>query len=252
MSSSASLAADGVAPTDPPRLPAGRTWRAAMLAADAIRTRGATYPALAAHLAEDTRDFLASRVPLAGARVLDLASGHGGHATALSGDGTWVVSADLVPRGGVRRTVADAARLPFAAGSFDGIVCSNLLEHVPSAPPIVREIARVVRPGGWVYLSWSAWYGPLGGHEYSPWHLLGVRPARVIGGLAGVSGRRNVPGIELFPVHVGRTIEGIRSTGLFDVRFAGPRYWPSLSWIVRVPGFREIATWNCLLFMERR
>lgn len=229
-----------------------RTATAVRLAVRAVRTRGAGYADLAAHLAEDVRAFVAERVPLAGARVLDLGSGHGGAGAALAAGGAWVTSLDASPRGGVRPVVGDAARLPFADGAFDGVVCANLLEHVPSPPAVLAEAARVLRQGGWLYLSWTPWYGPLGGHEYSPWHYLGVRPARAIGRFVRIGGGTNVPGRRLFPTHVGPTLRWIRGTGRFDIRYAGPRYWPSQAWLLRVPGLREVATWNCLLFMERR
>jgi arabinofuranan 3-O-arabinosyltransferase len=35
---------------------------------------------------------------------------------------------------------------------------------------------------------------------------------------------------------------------LIDVK---PRYYPSQRWIVRVPGLREVAMWNCVLILER-
>jgi SAM-dependent methyltransferase len=229
-----------------------RTATAVRLAIRALRTRGAGYADLAEHLAQDVRAFVSGRVPLAGARVLDLGSGHGSAGGVLVDAGAWVTSVDLRPMGGVRPVIGDATRLPFGAGAFDGVVCANLLEHVPSPPAVIAEIARVLRRGGWLYLSWTPWYGPLGGHEYSPWHYLGVRPARAIGRYARIGGGRNVPGTRLFPTHVGRTLRGIRRTGGFEVRYAGPRYWPSQAWLVRVPGLREVATWNCLLFLERR
>jgi SAM-dependent methyltransferase len=223
------------------------------LAARAIATQGRGYPDLAAYLSEETRAFLQDRVALRDALVLDLGSGFGEFGRALQGAGASVVSLDRRPHGAPRQVVADARRtLPFGEGTFDGVVCANLLEHVGSPPALVSELARIVRPGGWIYLSWTAWYAPLGGHEYSPWHYLGVGPARAIGRHLRMGQGHNVPGKELFPVHVGPTIRGIERTRAFDIRFAGPRYWPRHTWIVKVPGVREVATWNCLLLLERR
>jgi SAM-dependent methyltransferase len=224
----------------------------ALLAARALATKGREYPALADHLSGETQAFLSSRIKLAGARVLDLGSGRGEFGRSLQRSGATVASVDVRPLGAPGQILADAAALPFGPGSFDGAICSNLLEHVPSPGAVVGELARVVRRGGWVYLSWMAWYAPLGGHEYSPWHYLGVRPARIIGRYARLGPGRNVPGEHLFPVHVGPTIRGIERTGAFHIRYAGPRYWPSQTWILRIPGLREVATWNCLLLLERR
>ena len=38
---------------------------------------------------------------------------------------------------------------------------------------MLAEMARVVRPGGLVYCSYTLWLSPWGGHETSPWHFLG-------------------------------------------------------------------------------
>ncbi len=44
--------------------------------------------------------------------------------------------------------VADLARLPFAAGTFDCVTCGYVLEHVPDAKLGLGEMARVMRSGG--------------------------------------------------------------------------------------------------------
>jgi len=52
-------------------------------------------------------------------------------------------------RGGpIELAVADAQRLPFADASFDRIICTETLEHVADAQLALRELARVLRPGG--------------------------------------------------------------------------------------------------------
>ncbi len=43
--------------------------------------------------------------------------------------------------------------LPFADASFDGVVAKDLLEHVADPGAVVREILRVLRPGGRVFAS---------------------------------------------------------------------------------------------------
>jgi len=43
---------------------------------------------------------------------------------------------------------ADAAYIPFADNSFDVVICSELLEHVPNPPEVLSEVYRVLRPGG--------------------------------------------------------------------------------------------------------
>jgi len=48
---------------------------------------------------------------------------------------------------------ADVLRLPLRDGAFDAVVCKDVLEHVADPRGAVREIARVLRPGGRVYVS---------------------------------------------------------------------------------------------------
>jgi cyclopropane fatty-acyl-phospholipid synthase-like methyltransferase len=49
-------------------------------------------------------------------------------------------------RGGVLR--GDVFRLPFPAGTFDRIVCAEVVEHVHDYADALRELTRVLRPGG--------------------------------------------------------------------------------------------------------
>lgn len=44
--------------------------------------------------------------------------------------------------------VADIAALPLAEASFDAVLCVEVLEHVPAPVDALRELARLLRPGG--------------------------------------------------------------------------------------------------------
>jgi SAM-dependent methyltransferase len=50
----------------------------------------------------------------------------------------------------LRQVEGSATALPFADGSFDAVLCLEMLEHLPEADrePAVREMLRVLRPGG--------------------------------------------------------------------------------------------------------
>jgi SAM-dependent methyltransferase len=47
----------------------------------------------------------------------------------------------------------DGRTLPFSEGSFDGVLCTQVLEHVSHPQELLLEISRVLRPGGILILS---------------------------------------------------------------------------------------------------
>jgi SAM-dependent methyltransferase len=54
-------------------------------------------------------------------------------------------------------TNGDACRLPFADDSFDRIIASEVLEHVPDDEAALAELARVLRPGGTLAATVPSW-----------------------------------------------------------------------------------------------
>ncbi|MBZ5577632.1 MAG: methyltransferase domain-containing protein [Acidobacteriia bacterium] len=61
------------------------------------------------------------------------------------------VNLDLVAIDGVD-VAADAEQLPFPDGVFQRVECDAVLEHVRDPQPVMAEIRRVLRPGGYVHL----------------------------------------------------------------------------------------------------
>ena len=49
--------------------------------------------------------------------------------------------------------LSDGHKLPFEDNSFDGCFCNTVLEHVRDPEQIVKEINRVLKPGGKVIIS---------------------------------------------------------------------------------------------------
>lgn len=111
-------------------------------------------------------------------RVLDDGCGGGGMCVSLGEETDLVVGIDLSGRfgeSGMRlarekqvRTVhlcrADALALPFGAEEFDTVLSHAVIEHVPDPVAYLREIRRVVRPGGRVYLQTQPYLSPSGSH----------------------------------------------------------------------------------------
>lgn len=63
-----------------------------------------------------------------------------------------VINLDVFPLKGVN-VVADAAALPFSDATVDMVISESVLEHVPDAEAAIREMTRVIRPGGYLYVS---------------------------------------------------------------------------------------------------
>ena len=66
----------------------------------------------------------------------------------------------------------DGHVLPFPDASFDAVLCTEVVEHIPDPAETIREIHRVLKPGGLlvVTIPWSArfHYQPYDYHRYTP------------------------------------------------------------------------------------
>lgn len=196
---------------------------------------------------------------LDGARVLDLGCGDGEASRLMAEHGATLVAGDLdhdnarSARAFVPAATIDGRRLPFPDASFDGVYCSNVLEHTPEPERIVAEMARLVRPGGWGYLSWTPWYSPWGGHAVAPLHYLGPRlGTRAYVKLFGAPRGPNVPLEQLWPTTVGTILRVVDDHDDLERLDACPRYYPRQRWMMRVPGIREVLSWNAAIFFHRR
>jgi malonyl-CoA O-methyltransferase len=93
---------------------------------------------------------------LAGARVLDLACGSGRYLAALAGRGAGYLAGLDLSREMLHRAAplgrplaqGDLRRLPFAAQSFDLVICGLAMGHVAELAGAVTEAGRVLSPGG--------------------------------------------------------------------------------------------------------
>jgi SAM-dependent methyltransferase len=148
--------------------------------------------------------------------------------------------------------IADGCALPLATGSIDVCYSSNVLEHVISYERLLSEMVRVVVPGGVMYITFTNWLSPWGGHETSPWHYRGGEwAAQRFERITGCP-PKNRYGINLFPISVGEIMRWSNLSRDVDLLEAYPRYYPRWTkLLVKVPGLREILTWNLVVVMRR-
>jgi SAM-dependent methyltransferase len=122
----------------------------------------------AAMTSAQTLDALIGLVPEdPQARWVDVACGPGVISRAMAGRVGSVSGVDLTPAmieeaerrareeavGNVSFALGDATALDCADASFDGAITRLSLHHIPAPARVVAEMARAVRPGGWVAIS---------------------------------------------------------------------------------------------------
>ena len=106
--------------------------------------------------------------PLDGRRIVDVGCGGGILSEAMARKGAQVLGVDLAERSlkvaqlhameagidNVRyREVAAEVLADEQPGQFDIVTCMEMVEHVPDPAAIVAACAKMVKPGGWVFLS---------------------------------------------------------------------------------------------------
>lgn len=125
------------------------------------------------------RHHLETARDLAGRTILEVGCGRGGFACWLARHPARphrIVAADFaataVRKGmayalrqqlaGVAWQVADIVRLPYPEGSFDTVFSCETVEHVIDPTDAVGELARVLKPGGHLYLTTPSYLNPSG------------------------------------------------------------------------------------------
>lgn len=196
-------------------------------------------------------------------RILDVGCGEGQLARrAATLVGTRVVGVDRTEQqlieagargGGVVYGRSEAEHLPFADGSFDAVVICLTLEHLDPFEPAVREVGRVLGPGGRFVLFLNH---PLLQAPDSGWiddHILEEQYWRVGPYLPDdVSMEEVAPGIKLPFMHrrLSRYVNEMAAVGLLVEHMDEPR--PPPGFLAQAPEYREAASIPRLLLLRAR
>ncbi len=147
---------------------------------------------------------------------------------------------------------ASALGLPFVASSFDTVFSSQVLEHVPEPWVMIEEMARVLKPGGFLIVSaphiWGLHEVP---HDYFRFTCYGLKH---------LAERAGLQTVEVRPMAGYWVTAGTRFCYYlrrFERRLFGPLLWPVyaviqwLSWGLDRLHRVDSDAWNYLLVAQR-
>src|SRR5260221_1193881 len=133
----------------------------------------------------------------------------------------------------------DATSIPTPDGSFDAVLCTEVLEHVPEPIKVLQEIGRILRSGGTAFIS-----APLGsGLHQQPYHYYGgytpyfYRKFLTEFGFTTITVEPNGGFFRLLLQEINR--------GLGIVKYSGRYYprWHPTRYLLRAVGSRYFASW---------
>lgn len=137
--------------------------------AEWYRTRyhDGTYCHTYEHDAQVARQRLAAYGISRGAVLLDVGCGNGAFVNEAIAQGIDAWGQDLAEQpAGPRIYAGDLEALCFPAARFDVVTAHDVLEHVPSPRAFLREIARILRPGGRLLVDFPRFHDPSGRHHW--------------------------------------------------------------------------------------
>jgi SAM-dependent methyltransferase len=210
-------------------------------------------------LAVDAVQQVERHTDLADRTVVDVGGGGGYFTAAFGARGAHCLlvepdASELHSRGlpGANSVVGDGYWLPLQDASVDVSFSSNVLEHVRDPGGFIDEMVRVTRPGGVVYVSYTLWYSPWGGHETSPWHLFGGEYAARRYERRNGRPPKNRFGESMFALGATPVLRLARARDDVTVLEARPRYYPRwCGFLMRLPVLRDLLGWNLMLVLRR-
>ena len=147
-------------------------------------------------LRELSRDVERALATHATGRLLDVGCGEKPYRTIRSAVREWVGFDD--PANPIADVHGSADALPFEDGSFDTVLCTQVIEHVRTPNAVIAECARVLRPGGVLIVTapqyWEVHEAP---HDYFRFTPIGLQLLVEGCGLSVVESRRQGTGVKV-------------------------------------------------------
>lgn len=165
--------------------------------------------------------------------VLDVGCMDGRVSSGIARTARSVTGVDIAPspiwntleRDGLRFVTADAQRLPFEDASFDLVIAGSMLHHASSPTRVIREMARVRRPGGTLVIIEPNRRNPLtwlhltllSDHDHFETHAFRRLVERIV----------PIRGFRQFELHLWPTDDRALRTGLerIEDRLEGSAFW---------------------------
>jgi SAM-dependent methyltransferase len=117
--------------------------------------------------------------------ALELGAGYGGYSEVLHVHCQQFLATDIEKSTFFEKSDIPFQRVdllqafPFESAQFDLVFCSSVIEHLSNPANLLHESWRVLKPGGYLYLSFPPFYSifMVGGHHFKPFHFLGEKTA---------------------------------------------------------------------------
>jgi len=210
-----------------------------------------------------------NRIDIINKQVLDLGSSALiGYSQQFMKLGANVISLDLTPPLDTIDAMcfvnANALKIPIQTNSIDFVFCASLIEHVAFPEKLISEIGRVLKVGGWAYLSFPPFYSPMGGHEFAPYHYFGEKIAlklkkreqmmpEWVKEMYDMSGEADsyatlYPGWGLYKMTIRKARRLVKESILVETNIS-TRYIPYS--FVRWPFLGELLTWHVQFLLKK-
>jgi len=205
------------------------------------------------------------KIDLKNKKVLELGAGMGGYSRIFKKSSKELIINDISKPYALKldpslkfKQFNVTRKFPFKDNSFDFVFACSLIEHVEKPDKMIKEIGRVLKPRGMLYLSFPPFYSPIGGHYFKPFHLFGEKVAIFMAKTLKnplmtkkVTSFKNCYGNHGLFI---RTIGSIKKL-LINKGFTVGKIWTRFSLIntAKIPILKEFLTWHvCFLVRNNK